>query len=189
MMDRRLFLKFLLSSYFFSPLALSSERKGTLLVGARNKISSHENYLISYNLDSKQLFRIPMKFKIHEVILNPQNRNEVSCVGQWLNYFSKVDLNKKVITRSYKINSSNEQFVGHGVYSPDGNIFASVAEYEEGKYGVPGKGKIYCLNKDLKKWGTFSSFGLEPHDVQLFENTLVVFNASLANAQTNFFRP
>lgn len=186
MIDRRLFLKILLSSYFYNTLAFSGGRRGTLLIGARNEHSSGENFLFIYDLDLKKEIKIPMEFKIHEVILNSQNKNEVSCVGQWLSGFCKVDINKKAITHNYKIPSSKEQFVGHGVYTPDGNIYATVAEYEDNNYGVPGKGKIYCLDKNLKKWGTFPSFGLEPHDLQLFGNTLVVFNASLANAQTDF---
>jgi uncharacterized protein len=186
MMDRRLFLKFLLASFFTPKLALGEQRYGTVLVGGMKQNISSENYFVLFDLDQRKLTKIPVDFKIHEVILNPYDRNEVSCVGQWLNQFCKIDLINKRVANTYKISSSNEKFVGHGVYTPDGNILATVAQYSNDRGSEAGLGKIYCLNKDLKKLGEFPSFGLEPHDVKLLGKDLIVFNASIFNDQRNF---
>jgi len=186
MMDRRLFLKLLLASYFTPKLALAGQRYGTLLVGGMKKNISSENYFVLFDLDQKKLTKIPFDFKIHEVILNPYDRNKVSCVGQWLNEFCEIDLINKKVSNTYKISSPDEKFVGHGVYTSEGNILATVAQYSKNRGSEAGLGKIYCLNKDLKKWGEFPSFGLEPHDVKLFGKDLIVFNASIFNGQRNY---
>lgn len=186
MIDRRLFLKLLIASFFTPKLILGGDRFGTLLVGGKKKDNPNENYFILFDIDQRKLTKIPVDFKIHEVILNPYNRNEISCVGQWLNQLCKIDLNNLRITNTYKISSPNEKFVGHGVYAPNGNILTTAAQYYKNGLGEAGLGKIYCFNKELKKCGEFSSFGLEPHDIKLFGENLIVFNASLFNGQRNF---
>ena len=183
-MDRRLFLKLLISSYFLPIKGFTNGGTDTLLVGGTKKKA---NFLVSINLDSKVIEKIPVDFKIHDVILNPSDPNEVGLVGQWLSSFCTVNLKSKKVIKKFEIKSPSEKFVGHGFYSLDGkNIFLSAAKYEGLQRGVPGEGKFYGLNGNLEIIDEFPSFGLEPHDCILLNNTIIVFNASFSKTQIEF---
>lgn len=191
--SRRAFFKLLaVSAIIPLPPALPNPKQkklGKLLLStfnAKNIGGSYFNLLI-YDLDYGDTKQIPTKSLLHSFEINPLNPNEIVSMGQWESELYIFDLKTLNIKRVIKSDAPKELFVGHGAYSPDGNLFyASVALYGKNPDHL-GNGFINVYDvKSGKKLEVISSEGFEPHSILWLKDgkELLVLNPGISSDQS-----
>ncbi len=146
---------------------------GKLLMGTyseKGKGGSQAHFLV-VDLNNGGIKDIPMEYPLHSFELNPLDPNEVFGMSKWTKEIYIFDLKNMKINRTIDTGSIQELFVGHGIFSPDGNLFyASSSIYQNEEKSI-GKGWVNIYEtRSGKKVGSFPSEGIEPHMSILMKN-------------------
>lgn len=194
--SRRNFFKIIFASAFFpSSYSLPPQGKkklGKLILPTYNekKLKGQNTFISVLDLDSENFISIPSNFMFHSFEINPRNSNEGVALGQWENEMAIFDLKNRRLKKVIKSDAPKEFFVGHGVYSPDGNLFYSSMAIYDKKYGPLGKGFINVYNLSSgDKIEVFSTEGYEPHGLLWMElnKKLLVLNPGI-NKNTSLLK-
>ena len=155
---------------------------GKLLLGtySNEKKGGSQSHFLVVDLNNGGIKSIAMEYPMHSFELNPLDPNEVFGMCKWTRKIYIFDLKNMKINRTIDTGSFQETFVGHGIFSPDGNLFyASSSVYQDEEKTISqGWVNIY-ETRSGKKVGSVSAEGIEPHMSVLMKNgrEILVSNA------------
>ena len=108
------------------------------------------------------------------------SKNLIVTVPKWGKSLDFVDLKSMKIVKTIK-SQGNEEFMGHGVIDRKHNrIYVSAIELSAKDYEITGTGFIHEYDLSTFEFrGKFSSNGMQPHELAIIGDQLLVLNPAL----------
>jgi uncharacterized protein len=167
-----------------SPPALAAART---VVGGAIRHGDGSYAAVLYDLDQGLLREVAMPGRGHDLAINPVTG---VCV-----VFARRPGKFAIAFGSYQggepigfATPAGHHFYGHGVFSHDGRLLYTTENALETGEGVIG---IWSVKDGYKRVGSFPSFGIGPHDLNLVHGgrTLVIANGGIATHPDTGRRP
>lgn len=122
-------------------------------------------------------FDLPLPGRGHSLAIHPERHQAAIFARRPGSFAIVLDLDRGGIATTIQ-SAQQRHFYGHGVFRPDGRLlYATENDYsaERGMIGVYDTGDRY------RRVGEFPSYGIGPHELQLFDGgkTMVVANGGI----------